>query len=180
MRDEAKTITGRIWTAPDGATDAQATAMGNSIKLVKGGNSVVAETTSQGFGQGGHAAPKLDWKPNSTGQDHTPGNVQMRESVQASIAAAYGLAPAMFNENATAPGIREVKRSAFLNRTLVLAEAISEELTLKLETPVSLSWPNTADHSVDVHLRARAASALMAVEGVSVCLCTLRGRPALD
>ena len=160
VRDEGKTITGRIWTSPDGATQGQADAMASSVKSVKGGNSVVAETTAQGFGQGSHAAPKADWKPNSTGQDHTPGNVDMLVAVQASVAAAYGVHPAAFNPAATAPALREIKRLAFLDRTLALAEIIVEELSDKLGRPISITWPNMADQSVDVHLRARAFAAI--------------------
>ena len=160
VRDEGKTITGRIWTAPDGASQTQADNMANSLGRVKGGNSVIAESTAAGFGQGSTAAPKLDWKPNSTGQDHTPGNVQMLEAVQASVASAYGVHPAMFNPAATAPALREIKRLAYLSRTMPLADAIAAELSEKMGQPITITWPNMADQSVDVHLRARAFNAI--------------------
>ena len=119
----------------------------------------MAESTALGFGQGAAAAPKLDWVPTSVGQNHQPGNVAMRDSVEASIAAAYGVPAAYLNMNATAPALREVKRLAFLNRTIPLSSLMAEELTEKLSAPVAIDWPNLADQSIDVHLRARAASA---------------------
>ena len=180
VRDEGKSITGRVWTAPDGATQTQADNMAASLALVKGGNSVIAESTAQGFGQGSNSAPKLDWKPNSTGQDHTPGNVQMLEAVQASVAAAYGLHPAMFNPAATAPALREIKRLAYLSRTMPLADAIAAELSEKMGRTITIAWPNMADQSVDVHLRARAFNAIAtAGEGLLDYAALVAGLPAV-
>ena len=177
IRDESRIYSGRIWTAPYRATQQQATAMANTIKLLRGGKQVIAETTAGGFGQGKHAAPLADWKPVSTGQDHTVGNVQMRASVESSIAAAYGLPGAYLNINATAPALREVKRLAFLNKTLSLASLFMEELSDKLATPVTISWSNLADQSVDVHLRARAASAAAELVTDRAILLKLVGLP---
>ena len=166
VRDESKIINGRIWVSPDGATQDQSEAMARSIGSIKGGRQTVAETTNQGWGQGKLASPKVDWTPTKVGMEHDPANVSMRESVQASIAASYGVHPAWFAPTATAPGIREVKRLAFLSATLPLARIIADELSLKLETRIGIGWPNMADQSVDVHLRARAVQALVAA-GVS-------------
>ena len=91
---------------------------------------------------------------------HDLGNVGMRESVQASIASAYGVSPLWFSPSATAPGVRECKRLAFLNCTLPLSKAIADELTAKLDAQIAIRYPNISDQSVDVHLRARGAQAL--------------------
>ena len=144
--------------APDGATQEQAHSMAATVKAMRGGKQVVSETTAQGFGAGKTSAPSRDWVPVSVGQAHSPGNVSMRDSVQGSIAAAYGVPAAYMNMDATAAALREAKRLAFLNKTLPLAALMIEELREKLgET--SIVWPCLADQSVDVHLRARAASA---------------------
>ena len=177
VRDESKIINGRVWTAPDGASQAQAQAMANTLNIIKGGKMAVAESTALGFGQGAAAAPKLDWVPTSVGQNHQPGNVAMRDSVEASIAAAYGVPAAYLNMNATAPALREVKRLAFLNRTIPLSSLMAEELTEKLSAPVAIDWPNLADQSIDVHLRARAASAAAELVPDSATLLTLVGLP---
>ena len=50
---------------------------------------------------------------------------------------------------------------AFLDRTVPLAELMAVELADKLDSPgFRMTWPNLADQSVDVHLRARGAAAL--------------------
>ena len=164
IKEEGSIGNGRIWLAPDATTAAQATSMANAIAKSRG-SQVVAESTRAGHGRGAAAAPAKDWVPTATGQDHKPGNVQMRDTVESSIASAYGVPAAYFSQTATAPALREVKRLAFLNRTLVIAQLIADELTDKLEINIAITWTNLADQSVDVHLRARGAAALAGIEG---------------
>ena len=177
IRDESRLTTGRIWLAPDGATQEQAAGMAATVKAMRGGRQVVNETTAQGFGQGKTAAPSRDWTPASVGQSHSAGNVSMRDSVQGSIAAAYGVPAAYMSMSATAPGLREAKRLAFLNKTLPLAALMVEELREKLGGETSITWPNLADQSVDVHLRARGAAALMELVQDKATLLELVGLP---
>ena len=159
IKDESSVGNGRLWIAPDGVTEQQAQTMATRIRASRGGQAVV-ESMRAGHGRGAAAAPAKDWEPVKTGQDHAPGNVAMHDTIEASISAAYGIPAAYLNLNATAPALREVKRLSFLNRTMPLRDLIVAELQEKLERPVSITWPNLADQSVDVHLRARAAQAL--------------------
>ena len=176
IRDESRLTTGRVWLSPDGASQAQAQGMAATVKAMRGGKQVVSETTAQGFGAGKTAAPSRDWVPVSVGQAHSPGNVSMRDSVQGSIAASYGVPAAYMHMDATAPALREAKRLAFLNKTLPLAALMVEELREKLgET--SITWPNLADQSIDVHLRARAASAMVELVQDKATLLELVGLP---
>ena len=177
VRDEGRAINGRVWIAPDGSSQAQAEAMVGTLRKVKGGGSVVAETTAGGWGQGSSQAPAKDWTAVKVGQDHTQGNVIMRDAVQSALAAAYGIPGAYFNPNATAPALREIKRLAFLNKTLPLAELVREELSAKLGGDVGITWSNLADQSIDVHLRARAATAAAELIPDKSKLLTLVGLP---
>ena len=147
-------------TAPDGASADQQRGMAKTIAAIKGGKQVVAETVAKGLGQGVLASPKSDWSPTKVGMAHELGNVGMRQSVEASIASAYGVSPLWFSPSATAPGVRECKRLAFLNATIPLSQAIANELSLKLDTSIAIRYLNLSDQSVDVHLRARGAAAL--------------------
>ena len=177
VRDESRIYAGRVWTSPDGASVEQNQAMASTIAALKGGKQVVSETTAAGFGQGRSAAPPSDWKPVSTGQNHPQGNSFMRTGVEGSIAAAYGVPAAFLNPNGTAPALREAKRGAYLNRTLPLAALMEEELRQKLDQPVLITWSNLADQSVDVHLRARAASAAADLVPDKATLLKLVGLP---
>ena len=179
--DESHIYAGRVWIAPDAATQAQVDAMGRTVALLKGGGQVVSETTAQGFGQGAIAAPPAakDWKAEHTGPSHVVGNVQMRDSLENAIAGAYGVAPAYLNRQATAPALAATKRLAFLDRTLPLAAKIAEELALKLDSPgYRIHWPNLADQSVDVQLRAQALVRLAeAAQGATPQMLELVGLP---
>ena len=179
--DESHIYAGRVWIAPDAATQAQVDAMGRTVALLKGGGQVVSETTAQGFGQGAIAAPPAakDWKAEHTGPSHVVGNVQMRDSLENAIAGAYGVAPAYLNRQATAPALAATKRLAFLDRTLPLAAKIAEELALKLDSPgYRIHWPNLADQSVDVQLRAQALVRIAeAAQGATPQMLELVGLP---
>ena len=179
IRDEGRTIVGRVWVMPDGASAAQAKSMANTVKLMGGGNSVVSETTAGGFGQGKAAAPGplRDWTPVQSGQSHSLGNVAMKDSEEASISAAYGVPSAYLNSQATAPAVRESKRLAFLNKTLPLVALMLTELRDKIDPSISITWGNLADQSVDVHLRARAASAAAQLVDDKATLLELVGLP---
>ena len=157
--DEAGIPTGRVWIGPDGSSADQQLAMSRTIRAIKGGRQVVAETVSRGLGQGALASPKSDWIPVRTGQEHSLGTVAMRESVQASLSAAYGIPSSFLSSTSTGPGLREVKRLCFLDKTLPLASLMASELSEKL-TPVSIQWEDLAAQGIDVHLRARAIAPL--------------------
>ena len=133
--------------------------MARTIGALKGGRQVVAETVAKGIGQGPQAAPTRDWTPTKTGPEHSVGNMGMRESLQASIAAAYGVPSSFLSSTATGPGLREAKRLAFLNKSLPLASLMEAELSEKL-SPTSIQWVDLAAQGIDVHLRARAIQPL--------------------
>ena len=126
--DESHVYAGRVWIAPDAASQTQVDAMGRTIAALKGGGQVVSETTAQGFGGGAHAAPPAskDWRAEHTGPAHPQANVLMRDSLENAIAGAYGIAPAYLNRQATAPALAATKRLAFLDRTLPLAALIAQ------------------------------------------------------
>ena len=110
------------------------------------GSQAVVESMRNGQGRGTAAAPAKDWEPVATGQSHTPGNVAMRDTIEASISAAYGVPAAYTDRSATAPALREAKRLTFLNRTVPLRDLIEAELTDKLERRLRSdgpTWPTS-------------------------------------
>ena len=155
--------------------------MARTIELLKGGGQVVSETTSKGYGQGKDNAPPpaKDWRAEHTGPAHDVGNVQMRGQVEGALSAAYGVAPAYHNVNATAPALAATKRLAFLNKTVPLAALIAAELAIKLDSPgYSITWTDLASQSVDVQLRAQAAARLAeAAQGATPEILELVGLP---
>ena len=154
--DESLIYAGRVWIAPDGASQGQIQAMARTVELLKGGGQVISETTSQGYGQGSIAAPPAakDWRAEHTG-------------------------PAYHNVQATAPALAATKRLAYLNKTVPLAAFIAAELAIKLDSPgYSITWADLASQSVDVQLRAQAAVRLVeAAQGATPEILELVGLP---
>lgn len=177
IRDEGRIINGRIWTMPDGGSQGQAQAMASTLRSMIGGASVIAETTAGGYGQGKLAAPKSDWTPVHSGQAHSAGNVAMKDSAEASIAAAYGVPSAFLNADATAPAIREVKRMCYLNKTLPLTALMLVELRDKIDVGLDITWRDLASQSVDVHLRSMAVPPLVELGANKEELLRLVGLP---
>ena len=60
IRDEARISSGRVWVAPDGASNQQVVAMANAVSSLKGGKQVVSESTVG-------ASPSLPMPHASTG-----------------------------------------------------------------------------------------------------------------
>ena len=178
-KEEGNLAAGRIWTAPDGSSQGQLNAMAASIAALRGGYQVVAESTSQNFGQGagrGSPAPAQDWKPNSTGPNFPQSNVLMRPQIEASIAGAYGIGGGVVSVNTSAGALGAIKRLAFLNKTLPLAALLAEELSEKLSS-LTIGWDNLADQSVDIQLRGRAAAAVGELVTDKATLLRLVGLP---
>ena len=95
------------------------------------------ETTAQGFGQGITAAPKKDWVQERIGAMVPEHNIELRTESAKAILTAYGVSPAMFQGDGNA--MREARRLMFLDTILPTSAIIADELSAKLETPVTIS-----------------------------------------
>ena len=125
---------GYILPQPDGSTatlqmKAALTAGLGAINLV--------DTTNQGFGQGITAAPKEDWVQKRFGALVPEPNIVLRDKSAEAILEAYGIPPAMFTGDGNS--LREGRRILFYDSILPTSALITEELSRKLETSVSIS-----------------------------------------
>ena len=113
----------------------------------------------------GGPAPPQDWKP----QDVTPDlqRAMTRETLlaaRASVMAAYGVLPAMFDTAAQGPLVREAQRHLCQWTLQPLAMLLAEEVTEKLATPVMIDTLRPVQ-AFDAGGRARAFAGL--VEGMA-------------
>ena len=133
--DESHIYAGRVWIAPDGASQAQVTRDGRAPYRATQGRRAgcFLKPPVKDSGRVRLAAPPAskDWRAEHTGPTHDVGNVQMRGQVEGALSAAYGVAPAYHNVNATAPALAATKRLAFLNKTVPLAALIAAELAVQ-------------------------------------------------
>ena len=136
--------------------------LADSIRGAKG-RVLLPETTRGSYGDRDAKAPRRDFEPVRLGADPPQALVQLRQHVEASILAVYGV-PASLGPMGVNDGtaMRESIRRFWTTTITPLASLIAEELSRVLEQPVKLDF-GQAGGLTDVAARARAVKALVEV-----------------
>ena len=131
-----------------------------AIRTAKG-RTLLPETTANSYGDAGARPLRRDWEPVRLGADPPIALVTLRQHVEASVLACFGvpapLGPAGLTDGTAA---REGLRRLWTVTIAPLAAIIGEELTRVLERPVSLEH-GAAAGTADVAARARSVMALV-------------------
>ena len=153
---EAGGAVGRLIAMPE-AHSAPAD-LTEAIRTAKG-RTLLPETVSGGWGDK-EGAPRKDFQPARLGADPPVGLVQLRQHVESSVLACFGigapLGPAGITDGTAA---REAARRLWTLTVEPLAALIAEELTRVLEQPVTLDHGRPSGMA-DLAARARAVGAL--------------------
>ena len=108
----------------------------NDLSMLGGGTSMVP-TTTQGFGVGAAGAPSGDWKPQRIGANPPATLASLRTDAGVSILAACGVPPAFASASTESTTLREAWRLFVVSSVAPVAALVAEELSRKLNTPVS-------------------------------------------
>ena len=157
MKYEGGSKTGFLLPIPEGLNDSTLTALRGDLAALKGGVALV-ETTASGLGQGRQNAPTADWKTSRFGPAFPEEVVEARMNVGANVCAALGI-PSVLYTGGDGGGMREGYRQLLAASVQPIATIVTEELSLKLERPIALSFRRLA--AADVAARARAYSSLI-------------------
>ena len=111
------------------------------INALRGQNALL-ETTAAGHGDGRAAAPQRDWQPNRIGAAPPEVLAVLRSDMGRAILAACGVPVGLFEAQGSSQGAREAWRQFIYGSVQPLANLMSEELSKKLETEVSLNFTN--------------------------------------
>ena len=123
------------------------------------GRTLLPETTAGGYGDK-MGAPRRDWKPERLGADPPPALVQLRQHVESTVLACFGIGAPLGPQGWTdGTAAREAARRLWTLTVQPLGDLIAEELTRVLERPVALDYGRPSGQS-DLAARARAVSAL--------------------
>ena len=134
------------------------------INALKGQN-VLTETTAAAWGEGKQNAPMNDWKPNRVGANPPEVLAVLRSDMGRAVLGACGVPVGLFESQGSSQGAREAYRQFVYLSVQPLAKMVSEELSKKLETEVSLNFSELQAHD----LAARAGSFKKMVEsGIAV------------
>ena len=125
-----------VTPVPEGPHDVQGLA--DTIQQSRGRLNL-PETVAAGHGDRG-GAPLRDWRPERFGPDPPAPLVALRESVEACIAALYGLAPVLLGGAGDGTLAREAWRRAALGTFAPLARVVAGELAGKWDARIALTF----------------------------------------
>ena len=148
LADEAQGPLAQLLAIPqDGGDDFDSDS--DPLKMLKAdiagarGKALLVETSAAGWGEGRTAAPQRDWQSSRLGPMPPESMVRMADAAFARVLAACGIPPPLFTDaDGTSP--REAVRRWHLNTVLPLARLVEHELSMKLETPVTLKFDSYA------------------------------------
>ena len=102
------------------------------------GRALLLETVASGWADGQSAAPHKDWVANRLGPNPpTAMNTTRRESM-AAVLAALGTPPDLMDPDSSGTAQREPYRRWYASTAQPIARIVEHELSVKLETPVTL------------------------------------------
>ena len=137
LRQDSSIPTGQLLPVPDGLGDPAKNGVRNA--LIKGKGAITpVETTAGGFGQGRLAAPRDDYVQRRFGPAIPETSLGMRDSTILAILHAYGVSPKVLDGDGNA--MRESRRALYLDTILPLAAVVSQELSEKLGSNISLDF----------------------------------------
>ena len=146
-----------------GGDDSPLSELKTDIRGAKGGT-VLTETTSAGWGEGGMSAPQRDWRASRIGADPPATLPTLRRDVFEAVLGACGVPVSLFTD-ADGTSQRESFRRFLTTAVIPLGDLIGAELAGKLETPIRFDFTHLYAH--DLAGRAGAFGKLVA-GGVTV------------
>ena len=123
------------------------------------GRTVLVESVANGWSEGKANAPQKDWVSERIGPNPPSVLATLRSDAAQSILSACGCPPGLFTTDGSAQGSREAWRRFIFGSVEPLARLVEEELSRKLESPVSLSFSGM--FAADISQRANAFSKMV-------------------
>ena len=159
--EEAKARAGMLLPTPV-LSDPSRTALMADLGAMRGSVAIV-ESGNGNFPRQSQGGPSQDWRGIRFGMNYPEGNAQLRREAAADVVASFGI-PASLYSGSEGSSIREGWRQWGVS-VHAWGRMVSDELSTKLDRPVSLSFRKLA--SIDLAARARAMG-IMVSAGVSI------------
>ena len=146
LADESSMPTGAILPLAqepdddDDGDDDESTTADVERTIAKLAGKIMGVESNRLSGDGGMLdAPKEDWKPNRVGADFKQPLVELRRDADSLILGLCGV-PIEFLAGADGAALREAYRRMLFGTIQPLGAIVAEELSAKLETPITLVW----------------------------------------
>ena len=134
-------------TDPDADTTDLLGPLRSDIKAARG-KALLVETVSAGWGEGKSGAPASDWAAKRLGPTPPAELIQLRQQSFSAMLSACGVPPSLFSPGAPGTSQREGLRRRHMNLVLPLAKLLQDELSEKLEVPISIKLDASARDQV--------------------------------
>ena len=157
--EEMRHPVGSILPLPDGADLSQIKADIESLR----GSIGPSPSSSANFDQGGKA-PGKDWMPVRIGPDPKMSTTALRNDIQATLLQCAGISQ-VFIKSTEQSTLKEAWRQFIQGTILPLGKLVSDEMSLKLDQDISLSFDDNAANSIIE--RSRSFRQLTSVDGIS-------------
>ena len=151
--DESSGPRGSLLPIPKDGQDPTVVALKADLKALKGGLALVEQQGAE-FGAGDGRTVNSDWSTKRLGADPPSALVELAKLASGEIYAACGIPPGIFDPKGTAQGAREDYRRFIALTVAPLARLVTRELSIKLESDVTMSLDPL--HAFDVAGRASA------------------------
>ena len=158
LADEASGPRGFLLPSPVDGADPTVAALKADIRALRGKVALVESTSSGWAADGTQTRPKGDWEARRLGASPGAALVQQAELASREVYAACGVPYSLVGES-EGTGQREGFRRLMHATITPLAKIVSEELSEKFETPISLSFDGL--FAADLAGRARAFQSLV-------------------
>ena len=144
LADEAGGPLAQLLAVPqdggDGGEDDPLMELKADIRTARG-KALLVETVAAAWGESRGAAPQRDWVASRLGPNFPQSMAMVQEKSFMAVLAACGLSVALFDDS-DGTSKREQLRQTHMNTVMPLARLLEHELTLKLETPITLKFDN--------------------------------------
>ena len=139
LSDEANNAPRAVLVAlPEGPKDQDGQELTNTVQGSRG-KLCMPETTAGGYGDRA-GAPLRDWRPERFGPDPPAPLVALREQVEASVCACYGIHPSLLSGGSDGTAMRESWRRFGLATAAPLGRLVADEVSAKWGADVALTF----------------------------------------
>ena len=138
LADESSMPRGGILALPQQPDDDSTSKLETTLGALRG-KIMMAESMASTAAGGYQEAPKEDWGIKRVGADYPDAMVTLRRDADELILGICGV-PIEFLKSADGSALREAYRRMLFGTIQPLGAIVAQELTEKLETPISFSW----------------------------------------
>ena len=160
LADESSGPRGSLLAVPVDGSDPTVDALRGDLKNLNGAVALV-ESMKGGWGGASNSreAPVADWIARRLGAAPPAGLVSLHETASREVALCCGVPTALLAESPTGTGTREAWRQFLFGTVAPLGKLVADELSRKLDAPISLTWAEL--RASDLSGRARALGSMV-------------------